>query len=78
MGEEVDANEGVYDVGHHEPLREVLAQSQVEAEGQPSIGGDGSAIILTQVVVDTFLASWNKFEEAHRGPNPCLTGTAVY
>jgi hypothetical protein len=45
------------DVGHHESPREIWAQSQVAAERQPSVGGDGSAVSSTEIVVDAFFAS---------------------
>jgi hypothetical protein len=54
MGEEADAVEGICDVGHHEPPCEIPAYSQVEAEGQPSIGRDGSAVSHAEVVLDAF------------------------
>jgi hypothetical protein len=60
MREEVDADEGICDAGHHELPREIPAWSQVESEGQPSIGGDGSAVRPSEVVVYVFLASWNE------------------
>lgn len=44
MGEEIDGNEGMCDVGHHESPREISSYSQVQPEGQPSVGGAGSAV----------------------------------
>jgi hypothetical protein len=65
MREEVDANERMCEVGYHEPPREILAKTEVEAERQPSIGVDGSAVSCAKVVVDTFLASWNEPAGVH-------------
>jgi hypothetical protein len=50
----------VCNVGHHEPSCEVLAWTQVEAERQPSVGVDGSAISSTVVIVEPFLAPRNE------------------
>jgi hypothetical protein len=40
VGQEVGSSKRLSDVCRHEPPREILAQSQFEAEGQPSVGGD--------------------------------------
>jgi hypothetical protein len=42
------------DVGYRESPREIPAEAQIEAERQPSVGVDGSAVSYTQVVVDLF------------------------
>jgi hypothetical protein len=60
MGKEVRSDDGMCDVGHHETPREIPAETQVETEGQPSVGVDGSAVGCTQVVVDPFPASQNE------------------
>jgi hypothetical protein len=60
MRKEVHADEGICDVGHYEPLREIPAYTQGEAERQPSLGVDGSAISCTEVIVDPFPASQNE------------------
>jgi hypothetical protein len=60
MRKEVHIDEGMCDVGYHETPCEIPAETQVEAEGQPSVGVDGSAVSCTQVVVDPFPASWNE------------------
>jgi hypothetical protein len=65
MGEEIGANEGMCGIGHHESPGEIPAESQVESEEQPSIGGDGSVVRRTEVVVDAFLASWNEPAGVH-------------
>jgi hypothetical protein len=51
VGQEVGTDEEMGDVGHHEPPCEILAQAQVRAERQPSIGGDGSAASRVEVVI---------------------------
>jgi hypothetical protein len=38
---------------------------QVEAEGQPSVSRDGSAVSRTEVVVNTLPALWDSFSEKH-------------
>jgi hypothetical protein len=53
MGQEVGSDEGLRDVGHHEPPREVPAQSQIEAEWQPSVCRNGGAIGRAEVVIDS-------------------------
>jgi hypothetical protein len=65
MREEVDADERLCDVGYHESPREIPAETEVEAERQPSIGVDGSAVSCTKVVFVTFLASWNEPSGVH-------------
>jgi hypothetical protein len=60
MREEVHADAGMCDVGHHETPFEIPAQSHVEAAGQPSVCWDGSAVTRTEIVVDAFLASRNE------------------
>jgi hypothetical protein len=60
MREEFGPDEGLCDVGHHESPRELPALSQVKAEGQPSVGADGSAVSRAEVVVYTLPALWNK------------------
>jgi hypothetical protein len=60
MREEVDANEWMCDVGYHESPCEIPAYSWVEAEGQPSVGGDGSAVSRAEVVVVAYFASRNE------------------
>jgi hypothetical protein len=67
------------DVGHHKPPREILAYSHVEAEGQPSVGGDGSAISRVEVIIYTLLALCFELAGGHaevRTPvyQPLLTG----
>jgi hypothetical protein len=37
MREEVDSDDGMCDIGHHEPPCEIPALSQVETEGQPYV-----------------------------------------
>jgi hypothetical protein len=41
MKEEIVADEGMCDVGHHESPCEIPAESKVEAEEQPSVDGGG-------------------------------------
>jgi hypothetical protein len=53
------------DVGHHEPPLEIPAETEVEAERQPSAGVDGSADSCTEVVVGPFPASRNEPAGAH-------------
>jgi hypothetical protein len=65
MRDEVHADGGMCDVGHHEPPREILAETQVEAERQPSVGVDGSAVGCIKVVVDPFMASRNEPTGVH-------------
>jgi hypothetical protein len=52
MGEKVHTDDGMRDVGYDETPREIPAETHVEAEGQPSVGVDGSAVGCAQVVVD--------------------------
>jgi hypothetical protein len=65
MGEEVHSIEFLCDVGRYEQPREILAETQVEAEGQPSVNMDGSAVSCAQVVIDPFLASRNEPAGVH-------------
>jgi hypothetical protein len=58
VGQEVCSSERLSDVCSHEPPRELLAQSQFEAEGQPSVGGDGCAVGSAQIVIKTPPALW--------------------
>jgi hypothetical protein len=60
MVEELYTNDGVCDIGHDEPPRETPTETQVEAERQPYIGVDGSAISSTEVVVGPFFAALNE------------------
>jgi hypothetical protein len=65
MGQEVHADDGMSDVGHHEPPREISAQTQVEAERQPSACVDGSAVSSTEDVVGAFLPSRDESAGVH-------------
>jgi hypothetical protein len=65
MRKEVHTDDGMCDVGHHETPRDIPMETQVEAEGQPSIGVDGSAVSCTQVIVDPFPASRNEPAGVH-------------
>jgi hypothetical protein len=65
VGQEVGPNERVGDVGHHEPPRELSAQSQVEAWRQPSEGGDGCAVGNAEIVINALLALWDQLEWVH-------------
>jgi hypothetical protein len=57
MGEQLDADEGMTGVGHHEPPREMLAESQFEDEEMPSIGRD-CCTFSRKDVVDALPALW--------------------
>jgi hypothetical protein len=48
------------DISHYELPCEILALSQVQAEGQPFVGRDGSAVSCTEIIVDAFFASRNE------------------
>jgi hypothetical protein len=65
MREEVHADERICDVGHHKPPHEIPGETQFEAERQPSLGVDGSAVRCRKVVVDPFLASRNEPAGVH-------------
>jgi hypothetical protein len=60
MRGEVHADDGMRDVGYHKSPRETPAEAQVEAERQPSINVDGSAVSHTEVVVVAFFAWRNE------------------
>jgi hypothetical protein len=53
VGEEICTNDGAGYVGDDKTPREISAQSQVEAERQPAISMDGSAVSRAEVIVDT-------------------------
>jgi hypothetical protein len=53
MGKEVGSDDGLGYVRYYEAPREVPPQSQVEAEGQPSISGDGRAVGRAEIIVDS-------------------------
>jgi hypothetical protein len=59
MGQKVHTDDGSCDVDHDEPPREVPAYTEVEAERQPSVGLDVSAI-STEVVVHALPVSRNE------------------
>jgi hypothetical protein len=59
MREEVYTDEGMYDVGHHEPPREIPTYTQIETRRQSSVAVDSSAVSFTEVIVDSFPASRN-------------------
>jgi hypothetical protein len=44
MGQEVHADDGMDDVGHHERPREIPTYTEVEAARQPTVCVDGSAV----------------------------------
>jgi hypothetical protein len=52
MGKEVGSDDGLGYVRYYEAPCEVPSQFQVEAEGQPSISGDGRAVGRAEVIVD--------------------------
>jgi hypothetical protein len=53
------------DIGHHEPQREILAKSLVEAKRQPSLGGDGSAVSCAEVEAYAYSMLWDQFARGH-------------
>jgi hypothetical protein len=65
MGEEIDPDEGLCDVGHHETPHQIPEYSQVTAERQPSVGGDGSAVTGAEVLAYTLPALWDQLAGEH-------------
>jgi hypothetical protein len=72
MGQKIGSDEGLRDVSNHESPREVPAQSQVEAEWQPSVCRNGSAIGRAEVVVNPGPALRDEPARKHAEVRPCV------
>jgi hypothetical protein len=72
MRQEVHADDEIRDVSYHESPSEIPAEAQVDAERQPSIGVDGSAVSCTQVVVDSFPTSRDEPAGVHTQVGACV------
>jgi hypothetical protein len=59
VGQEVGSNERVDYVGQHQPSHELSAQTLVEADGQPSVVGDGCAVGRTEIVIYALPTLWD-------------------
>lgn len=59
MVQKVGVSENVGVVGHHKPPCKISAESQVQAEGQPSLSGHGCAVGNAEIVINAPLALWN-------------------